>query len=164
MKMNNQINFRMSKVQTACKVYHLWNQNYQNVFFFCRNLWCSIIQKKLFLYLGVCKMTASRLSLAGSCTNISWAVKFLTKDCILKNPLEYPAAQHLNSNIVLMCESAKNQNNLTMSLWLMNFFCKYFFRLFPIISISQKFFKIFFLTQEKIGIDKKVICYHNISN
>ena len=39
-----------------------------------------------------------------------------------------------------------------------------FFRLFPIISISQKFFSIFFLTLEKIGIDEKVICYHNISN
>ena len=38
------------------------------------------------------------------------------------------------------------------------------FRLFPIISISQKFFTIFFLTLEKIGIDEKVICYHNISN
>ena len=38
------------------------------------------------------------------------------------------------------------------------------FRLFPIISISQKFFSIFFHTLEKIGIDKKVICYHNISN
>ena len=38
------------------------------------------------------------------------------------------------------------------------------FRLFPIISISQKFFSIFFLTLEKIGIDEKVICYHNISN
>ena len=41
---------------------------------------------------------------------------------------------------------------------------KDFFRLFPIISISQKFFSIFFLTLEKIGIDEKVICYHNISN
>ena len=41
---------------------------------------------------------------------------------------------------------------------------KNFFRLFPIISISQKFFSIFFLTLEKIGIDEKVICYHNISN
>ena len=39
-----------------------------------------------------------------------------------------------------------------------------FFRLFPIISISQKFFSFFFLTLEKIGIDEKVICYHNISN
>ena len=39
-----------------------------------------------------------------------------------------------------------------------------FFRLFPIISISQKFFSIFFLTLENIGIDEKVICYHNISN
>ena len=39
-----------------------------------------------------------------------------------------------------------------------------FFRLFPIISISQKIFSIFFLTLEKIGIDEKVICYHNISN
>ena len=38
------------------------------------------------------------------------------------------------------------------------------FHLFPIISISQKFFSIFFLTLEKIGIDEKVICYHNISN
>ena len=38
------------------------------------------------------------------------------------------------------------------------------FRLFPIISISQKFFSIFFLTLEKKGIDEKVICYHNISN
>ena len=38
------------------------------------------------------------------------------------------------------------------------------FRLFPIISISQKIFSIFFLTLEKIGIDEKVICYHNISN
>ena len=38
------------------------------------------------------------------------------------------------------------------------------FRLFPIISISQKFFSFFFLTLEKIGIDEKVICYHNISN
>ena len=38
------------------------------------------------------------------------------------------------------------------------------FRLFPIISISQKNFSIFFLTLEKIGIDEKVICYHNISN
>ena len=38
------------------------------------------------------------------------------------------------------------------------------FRLFPIISISQNFFSIFFLTLEKIGIDEKVICYHNISN
>ena len=37
-------------------------------------------------------------------------------------------------------------------------------RLFPIISISQKFFSIFFLILEKIGIDEKVICYHNISN
>ena len=41
---------------------------------------------------------------------------------------------------------------------------KIFFRLFPIISISQKIFSIFFLTLEKIGIDEKVICYHNISN
>ena len=39
-----------------------------------------------------------------------------------------------------------------------------FFRLFPIISISQKIFSLFFLTLEKIGIDEKVICYHNISN
>ena len=39
-----------------------------------------------------------------------------------------------------------------------------FFRLFSIISISQKIFSIFFLTLEKIGIDKKVIYYHNISN
>ena len=38
------------------------------------------------------------------------------------------------------------------------------FRLFPIISISQKIFSIFFLTLEKIGIDEKVICCHNISN
>ena len=38
------------------------------------------------------------------------------------------------------------------------------FRLFPIISISQKFFSIFFLTLEKIGIDEKVLCYRNISN
>ena len=36
------------------------------------------------------------------------------------------------------------------------------FRLFPIISISQKFFSFFSLTLEKIGIDEKVICYHNI--
>ena len=41
---------------------------------------------------------------------------------------------------------------------------KCFFRLFPIISISQKFFSFFSLTLEKIGIDEKVICYHNISN
>ena len=41
---------------------------------------------------------------------------------------------------------------------------KLIFRLFPIISISQKFFSIFFLILEKIGIDEKVICYHNISN
>ena len=40
----------------------------------------------------------------------------------------------------------------------------YIFRLFPIISISQKFFSFFFLKLEKIGIDEKVICYHNISN
>ena len=40
----------------------------------------------------------------------------------------------------------------------------FIFRLFPIISISQKIFSIFFLTLEKIGIDEKVICYHNISN
>ena len=39
-----------------------------------------------------------------------------------------------------------------------------FFRLFPIISIPQKIFSIFFLTLEKIGTDEKVICYHNISN
>ena len=39
-----------------------------------------------------------------------------------------------------------------------------FFRLFPIISISQIFLIILFLTLEKIGIDEKVICYHNISN
>ena len=39
-----------------------------------------------------------------------------------------------------------------------------FFCLFPIISISQNFLIIFFLTLEKIGIDEKVICYHNISN
>ena len=38
------------------------------------------------------------------------------------------------------------------------------YRLFPIISISQKSFSIFFLTLEKIGIDEKVICYHNIFN
>ena len=38
------------------------------------------------------------------------------------------------------------------------------FRLFPIISISQKFFSFFFLILEKIGIDEKVICYRNISN
>ena len=38
------------------------------------------------------------------------------------------------------------------------------FRLFPIISICQNFFSFFFLTLEKIGIDEKVICYHNISN
>ena len=41
---------------------------------------------------------------------------------------------------------------------------KCIFRLFPIISISQKIFSIFFLTLEKIGKDKKVICYHNSSN
>ena len=41
---------------------------------------------------------------------------------------------------------------------------KKLFRLFPIISLSQKFLIIFFLTLEKIGIDEKVICYHNISN
>ena len=41
---------------------------------------------------------------------------------------------------------------------------KILFRLFPIISISQKFFSFFFLALEKIGIDEKVICYHNISN
>ena len=41
---------------------------------------------------------------------------------------------------------------------------KIIFCLFPIISISQKFLLIFFLTLEKIGIDKKVICCHNISN
>ena len=41
---------------------------------------------------------------------------------------------------------------------------KLIFRLFPIISKSQKFFSIFFFTLEKIGIDEKVICYHNISN
>ena len=41
---------------------------------------------------------------------------------------------------------------------------KNIFRLFPIISMSQKFFSFFFLTLEKIGIDEKVICYHNISN
>ena len=41
---------------------------------------------------------------------------------------------------------------------------KLLFRLFPIISVSQNFFYIFFLTLEKIGIDEKVICYHNISN
>ena len=35
---------------------------------------------------------------------------------------------------------------------------KKLFRLFPIISISQKFFSIFFLTLEKIGLDEKVIC------
>ena len=42
-----------------------------------------------------------------------------------------------------------------------------FFRLFPIISISQIFLIIWiFIVQigEKIGIDEKVICYHNISN
>ena len=38
------------------------------------------------------------------------------------------------------------------------------FRLFPIISISQKIFSFFSLTLEEIGIDEKVICYHNISN
>ena len=43
-------------------------------------------------------------------------------------------------------------------------YIKCFFRLFPIISISQKIFSFFFLTLEKIGIDEKVICYHNISN
>ena len=38
---------------------------------------------------------------------------------------------------------------------------------FPSISYYfhiPKYFLIFFLTLEKIGIDKKVICYHNISN
>ena len=34
---------------------------------------------------------------------------------------------------------------------------KYIFRLFPIISISQKIFSIFFLTLEKIGIDENGI-------
>ena len=43
-------------------------------------------------------------------------------------------------------------------------FVSYIFRLFPIISISQKFFSFFFLKLEKIGIDEKVICYHDISN
>ena len=55
----------------------------------------------------------------------------------------------------------------SISIHLVSFFrhlTKSFFRLFPIISISQKFFLIFFLTLEKIGIDEKVICYHNISN
>ena len=33
----------------------------------------------------------------------------------------------------------------------------FFFRLFPIISISQKFFSIFFLTLEKIGIDNGIL-------
>ena len=37
-----------------------------------------------------------------------------------------------------------------------------FFRLFPIISTSQILSKLSNL--EKIGIDEKVICYHNISN
>ena len=56
----------------------------------------------------------------------------------------------------------KNKNTLT---WIKSSFSKkYIFRLFIIISISQKFFTIFFLTLEKIGIDEKVICYHNISN
>ena len=41
---------------------------------------------------------------------------------------------------------------------------KLLFRLFPIISVSQKIFSIFFLTMEKIGIGEKVFCYHNISN
>ena len=39
--------------------------------------------------------------------------------------------------------------------------------LFPSISSYfhiPKIFSIFFLTLEKIGIDEKVICYHNISN
>ena len=53
-------------------------------------------------------------------------------------------------------------------LYFLNFFNfqdrKRIFRLFPIISISQNFFSFFFLTLEKIGIDEKVICYHNISN
>ena len=41
------------------------------------------------------------------------------------------------------------------------------YELFPSISYYfhiPKNFLISFLTREKIGIDKKVICYHNISN
>ena len=48
--------------------------------------------------------------------------------------------------------------------WFESYEVKKKIRLFPIISISQNFFSIFFLTLEKIGIDEKVICYHNISN
>ena len=45
-----------------------------------------------------------------------------------------------------------------------NYMTKLIFRLFPIISISQKFCSIFFLGLEKIKKKKKVICYHNCSN
>ena len=61
---------------------------------------------------------------------------------------------------VMMTQIGSVNQNIFVILEFQNFF----FRLFPIISISQKFFSIFFLTLEKIGIDEKVICYHNISN
>ena len=59
----------------------------------------------------------------------------------------------VSSNIAKFLTSVINQKYTTN-----------IFRLFPIISISQNFFLFFFLTLEKIGIDEKVICYHNISN
>ena len=61
-------------------------------------------------------------------------------------------------NVFIICDgSLTNQSKLSN-------YRKTLFCLFPIISISQKIFSFFFLTLEKIGIDEKVICYHNISN
>ena len=83
--------------------------------------------------------------------------ELLEKNAVISVTLSYSLVttnthrQICHENVQLPCIKTSAQN-------------RSIFRLFPIISISQKIFSIFFLTLEKIGIDEKVICYHNISN
>ena len=76
----------------------------------------------------------------------------------IKNDLDKNFSRHYRSTIFYTNINAF-KHNFQEKQWQ-----KSIFRLFPIISISQNFFSFFFLTLEKIGIDEKVICYHNISN
>ena len=94
-------------------------------------------------------------------TPLNSKLKFNIYNTFLRTPLKFKVKVHpcpccmfcvLKFAPLHWCNSAATQQ------------AKYLFRLFPIISISQKFFSFFFLTLEKIGIDEKVICYHNISN
>ena len=76
------------------------------------------------------------------------------------HPFDLPNVIYLGVSTTVPVRGTRDLNRVPS----LKSFINIFFRLFPIISISQKFFSFFFLTLEKIGIDEKVICYHNISN